>query len=786
MAATKIPAEAARPRVDPARFDFDTTASVAPGLDVGAAAARLQPRARAALEVAVAVRSPGCHVFASGSPHLGKVETVLAVLRGAAAGLPRAADWAYVVDESPERPAPLELPVGEGPRYAKGVADAVEVVRRELPRLARSGRFRTRRAALQRAADAEEATILTGLKRSLRPLGFDVRRVEGALEAVPLSRGRPVRRALERLPARQRARIEATLSKVSEVVEETNRRLAQAAADFEAKGGALDEEAAVEVARRALAPLGEAFRAAPAAVAHLDRLVAAVGRSHALFLQPAADSPSPRPDDPLLRFRVHVLVTQAEAVGAPVVFEPRPSVSALFGELGHDVVQGVLTTDFTRLRPGALHRANGGFLVLSAREVVAQPEVWSALKRCLRTREVQLELEEESGLALAQSLRPAPLPLRCTVVLAGEVELFEALFEEDPEFRELFGVRADFDDTAPFDEASVRDAAAVLAALGRRAGVHPVDASGVARLLEASLRLAGDQHRLSLAWDRLRGLILEAHHEAVTDGADRVRDVHVRRAEAASQWRSGLHREHLADELRRGVLRVQVTGEALGQVNGLALGALGNSVAGRPVRVSARVGPGLRGVVDVERQAELSGPVHRKAVLQLTGYLLGRFARERPLVLDATLTFEQSYGPVEGDSASMAEVVALVSALAEAPVRQALAVSCSLGLDGAAQAVGGVTEKVEAFYDACAALGLDGQQGVVLCAANAQHLVLRDDVCDAIARGRFHLHAVTHVDDALALLLGLGRDEVDARVHRRLAAFHQAVRGLAAGAGDHS
>ncbi|MEW6433142.1 MAG: AAA family ATPase [Myxococcota bacterium] len=786
MAATTIPAEAARPRVDPARFDFETTDAVSPVLEVGAAAVRLQPRAKAALEVAMATRAPGFHVFASGTPHLGKVETVLAVLHGAAGALPRAADWVYVFDEDePDRPRPVELPGGDGPRFAKAVADAVEAVRRELPRLARSGRYRKRHADLHGAAGQEESNILGALKKEMRALGFDVRRIEGQLEAVPLARGKPVTKALERLSAKQRAAIEATLPRVSDLVEETNRQLSQAAVDFDAKHATLDREAAREVAARALAPVREAFRAAPGALLHLERLAAALEQHHGLFLRPPGDAPTPpalqaqQPkSDPFLRFQVHVLVTHDEEAGAPVVKESRPSLGTLFGTIAKEVEFGVLTTDFTHLKPGALHRANGGFLVMPARAVVSQEPVWTALKRSLRTREVQLEPDEEPGMSTAQALRPAPLPLRCTVVLTGEVELFEALYDQDAEFRELFGVRADFDDSTPLDAAAVRDATVVLAALVRREGTRPVDASGVARLLEAGLRLAGDQQRLSLEWDRVRNVLVEASHEAQKDASDRVRAVHVRRAEDAARWRSGLHREHLAQDLKRGILRVQVAGEALGQVNALALSTLGDSVVGRPVRVSARVGPGARGLIDVERQAHLSGPVHQKAVLQLSGYLLGRFAREQPLALEATLTFEQSYGPVEGDSASVAELAALLSALADAPVRQALAVSCSLGLDGAAQAVGGATQKVEAFFDACSALGLDGQQGVILSAANAQHLVLRDDVCEAIARGRFHLYTVRHADEALELLLGLPSAEVDARVGRRLSSFVEAVRKL--------
>lgn len=784
MAAREIPAEAARPRVDPSRFDFDTTDTL-PRLEVGEAAIRLQPRARAALEVAVATRAPGFHVFASGSPHLGKVETVLAVLKAAALALPGADDWAYVFDEEqPDRPRPLRLPGGRGPRFAKAVAEAVELVKRELPRLARSGRYRKRHADLDQEGHAEEARILGQLKTRIRALDFDVRRIEGSLEALPLSRGRPVTKALEKLPAKQRRAIEERLPQVSELVEETNRELSKAAAAFEARHDALDAQAAAEVAQRALAELERESADAPEASAHLARLRAALAKHHALFLRPPSPAPeggSPQPrSDPFLRFQVHVLVTHAGSRGAPVVKENRPSLGALFGAIAKEVEFGVLTTDFTHVQPGALHRANGGFLVMPARALVTQDGAWAALKRCLRTREVQLEAEEEQGPSTTQALRPAPVPLACTVVLTGEVDVFEALYDQDPEFRELFNVRADFDDSAPSDAAAVGDATGVLAALARREGTRPIDPGGVARLLEASHRLAGDQQRLSLEWDRLRALLLEANHEAAKDEASRVRAQHVRRAEDAAAWRAGLHREHLAQDLRRGVLRVQVRGHALGQVNALALSTLGDTVVGRPVRVSARVGPGARGLVDIERQARLSGPVHAKAVLQLQGYLLGRFARERPLTLDATLTFEQSYGPVEGDSASVAELVALVSVLADAPVRQALAVTSSLGQDGAAQAVGGVTEKVEAFFDACQALGLDGEQGVVLAAANAQHLVLRDDVCQAIERARFHLYTVEHVDHVFQLLLGLSPEELDARVARRLASFYEAVRHVTA------
>lgn len=779
MATRLVSAEDARPRLDPTRLAGEPAAPEA----VGAAAMRLHPRARATLELAVAAHAPGFHVFAAGSPHLGKIEGVLAMLESAAKGQAKADDWLYVFDEARhERPLPLRLPGGEGPRFARAVADAVARFGRELPPALRSGPLRRKEAALQAETRAAEQEALATLREQLKAKRFVVRRVEGQLEAAPIIKGRPATKPLDQLPAAQRADVEARLPEVGALVEEMNDRLAEIVAAAEKKATELRREAARKLAARSLDPLRRAYRGCPDAVAHVARLEDALVTNHELFLEgepppaPPGAPPLPTREERLRRFAVHVLVTHEGADGPPIVREGNPTGPALFGTLSREVEFGVLKTDFTHLRPGALHRANGGFLVMPARAVVTQPELWSALKRALRSGELRLEEGVEEGPVAAQPLVPAPVQLACTVVLTGELEVYDALFEQDPDFRELFGLRADFDDSAPLDDRSLADAATVLASLAERERLLPLDTSAQARVLEAALRLAEDQRRLSLEWDRLRLLLVQATHEAKRDQAPRVSAAHVRRAEEAAAWRSGLHREQLLEHVRRGLLRAQVRGEAPGQVNALSLSSVGDTVIGRVSRVASRVGPGTRGLIDIEHRASLSGPLHAKAVWQLQGYLLGRFGTVRPLAFDATLTFEQSYAIVEGDSASVAELVALVSALSEVPVKQSLAVSCSLGQDGAAQVVGGVSDKIEGFFDTCHALGLDGTQGVIVAAGNVQHLVLREDVVEAIAQGRFHLHAIDHADDALSLLLGCSASELDVRVARRLDAFAAAVR----------
>ncbi len=772
MSTHPVSAEAVRPHVDPARFDFESTDELAPGQSVGEAVMKLQPRARAALELVVATR--GFHVFASGAPHLMKLDAVLAELRTASARLPRADDWLYVFNERhPERPLPLRVPGGEGPRLARLLDEALVRLERELNRVLNGGRLRRQFVALEEEAQQAEQRVLAALKAALRARHFDVRRIEGQLEALPLWKGKVVTAPLEKLRGAQRRTIEARLPEIAEPVEAANRELGEIHAGFATRHLALRNDAARELAAVALADVEREFANCPDAVAHFARLRQALVEHHGLFVEHDEKDPEPGVD-PLRRFRAHVLVSQGAEASAPVLKEGRPSVEGLFGSISRELSQGVLSTHFMHLHPGALHRANGGFLVLPVRALLAQPEVWVGLLRCLRTRELPFPQGGEA-LATAEAMAPAPMPLECCVVLTGELELFEALYDNDPDFRELFAVRADFTDSTVTSTTSLAQAAAVIATLVRQERLPAFDASAVARCLEHAQRLAGDQQRLSLEWDRLRGLLVEAGLEAKKDGALRVHAGHLRRAEAAARWRGGLDRERLEDHVRRGLLRLQVSGAALGQVNALALSEQGDSVLGRVARVSARVGPGVRGVIDIEHGAELSGPVHVKAVMQLQGYLLGRFGAQRPMTLDATLTFEQSYFAVEGDSASVAELVALLSALADVPVHQHLAVSCSLGQDGSAQVVGGISDKIEGFFDACRVLGLDGTQGVILAAQNVQHLVLREEVVEAIAAGRFHLHAIDHVDDAVELLLGLTPAELDARVGRRLEAFRDSL-----------
>jgi predicted ATP-dependent protease len=494
----------------------------------------------------------------------------------------------------------------------------------------------------------------------------------------------------------------------------------------------------------------------------------------------------------LRRYGVNVMVDRSGQAGGPVVFEDLPNVANLAGRVEHHAHFGTLVTDFTLIRPGALHRANGGWLIVDARRLLAQPFAWEELKRALRSREIRIEPPERLlGLGGTSTLEPQPIPLDVKVVLIGDRLLHHLLCLYDPEFAQLFRIQADFEDEIARSADTDLGFARLVATIARRGGLRPLERPAVERVLREACRRAGDATRISADVSSLEDLLREADHRAAAVGRPAVAPADVERAARAHERRAGRIRERLLEEVLRGTLRVETAGRRVGQVNGLSVAFAGGVAFGRPTRISARVRLGRGEVVDIEREVELGGPLHSKGVLILAGYLGGRYCRAQPLTLAATLVMEQSYGGVEGDSASSAELYALLSAIADAPIRQSLAVTGSVDQLGRVQAVGGVTEKVEGFFEVCRARGLTGEEGVLVPAANVPHLVLRDEVLAAVAEERFRIFPVETVEQGMELLTGLppgapdaqGRfpeGTLDARVDASLVALAARARAFAA------
>jgi lon-related putative ATP-dependent protease len=455
------------------------------------------------------------------------------------------------------------------------------------------------------------------------------------------------------------------------------------------------------------------------------------------------------------RFEVNVLVDNTHCEGAPVIVENHPSYHNLMGRIEHEVVLGATLTNFTLIRPGALHRANGGYLILPAREVLLNQYAWEGLQRALRDQALRIvELGTQLGLLSTATLEPEPMPLNVKVVLIGTPMLYYLLSEHDEDFAKLFKVKAEFATLMDRTKETEREYALFVKAVIDENDLLPFEHTAVARIIEYGSRLAESQNKLSTRFGSIADLIRESAHWAQNDGNEIVDAASVDRAIDESIYRSNLIEERLQDMVKEGSLLIDVSGEKVGQINALSVLEIGGYAFGRPTRITATVYPGKEGVVDIEREAKLGGPIHTKGVLIISGFLGSRYGQEQTLSLSSRITFEQSYDEVEGDSASAAELIAILSALADVPLRQDRAITGSVNQHGTIQVVGGINEKIEGFFDTCLQEGLSGSQGVIIPHGNQSHLMLKQRVVDAVAAGKFHIWPISTIDEGLRLLTG--------------------------------
>jgi predicted ATP-dependent protease len=653
-------------------------------------------------------------------------------------------------------------------------------LRRALQAAFESEDFRHRKDAVEAEAKRPQEEALARLTESADDRGLALVRTPVGMMLAPVKDGRPMPpEDFRALPAAERQALETAMAELQGELEHVLHQAPQWQREAHRRVEALVRE----TTRQAVGPLIDEMRRdfadLPAVQAHLDAVADDVTESVAAFLTVAGEptnavqaagaalvrgAPPGGEEMPALnRYKVNLLVDNAGLNGAPVIVEDHPTYDNLVGRVEHVARMGTLVTDFTLIRAGALHRANGGFLVIDARRLLGEPYAWDALKRLLRAREIRIEpLGERLSLVSTVGLEPEPIALDVRVVLIGDPLLYALLYELDPDFADLFKVPVDFGPDMDRTEEATGAFARLIATQARSDGLRPLDAAAVARVIDHAARRAEDAEKLSLHRRDLADLLREADWWAGEASADTIDADHVRHAIDAAIHRADRRRERAQEAIRRDILRIETAGAAVGQVNGLSVARLGGFSFGRPTRISARVRLGGGKVVDIEREVELGGPLHSKGVLILQGFLGARYARDKPLALAASLVFEQSYGGVDGDSASAAELYALLSALAEVPIAQGRAVTGSVDQHGRIQAIGAVNEKIEGFFDVCAARGLTGDQGVLIPEANRPHLMLRDDVVAAAAAGRFHVWPVTTVDQGMTLLTGL-----DAGTRRR-------------------
>jgi lon-related putative ATP-dependent protease len=801
--ARPLPPSALCRRCDPATLGFETTADLP---DVAGIIG--QERAGEAVRFAIGIRRYGYNLYALGTSGMGKHGFVRAFLERRAAGEAPAPDWCYVHDfADPRRPRALRLPPGRAPHLREDMLRLVDGLRAAIPAVFEGEDYRTRKKLVEDQWNAQHEKAFSAIEEKARRRGIAILKTPSGVGMAPARDGEVIEpEAFQKLPAREQERWKADMAAVQQELQEALATLPREARRQRDELRRLDRLVTASATSHLVDEVRARWADVPAVLEYLaevgkdvvdnaeDFLPAPEGASavKALFAGRAGER------RPARRYQVNVLVTRSPGGGAPLVYEDHPTHANLVGRVEHLAEMGNLVTDFTLVQAGALHRANGGYLIVDARRLLLQPLAWDELKRALRSKVIRIEsVGQALSLTATASLEPEPIPLDVKVVLLGERHLYYLLSQLDPEFPELFKVAADFEEEIERTGEGEQLYARLLGTFARREGLRPLDRGAVARAIEHASRRAADVDRLQVHAETVADLLREADHLAGEAGAATVASAHVQAALDAQVRRASRVKERIQEDIRRGTLLIDTRGEAVGQVNGLVVLQLGGYAFGRPSRITARVRLGSGNVVDIEKEVALGGPLHSKGVLILSGFLGQRFASERPLSLAASLVFEQSYSGVEGDSASCGELVALLSALAEVEVKQGRAVTGSVNQHGQVQPIGGVNEKVEGFFDVCRAAGLTGDQGVLVPASNVKHLMLRADVVEAAEKGLFHVWPVATVDEAVELLTGVPAGErgedgrypegsVNRRVDDRLAAFAEKARnfGRASGAAN--
>ena len=765
-----------------------------------AAAPLGQSRAMEALRFALDLRDTGYNVFAMGPEALGKREVVLDKLKAHAADDPAPFDLCYVDNfAEARRPRLLRLPAGTGRRLREDVVELVRGLKPSLSAAFENEEYRTQKETLEQGVKDRQEQAIHEVEAEARERSVALQRTPMGFSFMPMRDGEVIPPDdFNKLPDDERQRFRDAISELERRLQAAVRQFPKWVSEVREQVRDLTRRTADHALGHLFEPLHERYDEHAEVRTFLDGVRADILDHVETILEIPDEGFGVRAEnvepghDLIRRYLVNLLVDAGGATGAPVVVEDDPSYERLFGRIEHRARQGALTTDLHLIREGALHRANGGYLVLEVQRLLTRPFAWDALTRALERGEVAIEPPMQAmGLMSTTTLEPQPAPLQVKVVLLGSRTLYHLLRAYEPKFPRLFKIAADFEEEVRHDDGQLEAFGRERRAQAEADKLLPVAAGGLARLAEYAARRSGDRHKLSTERETLADVLREADVLARRGGCDHVDRAAVDDAIEGRLHRLGRPREKTLEVIEEGTVRIATAGTATGQVNGLAVADLGEAAFGKPARITARVRMGSAGVVDIEREAKLGGPVHAKGVLILAGYVSAHYAADVPLSLHASLVFEQSYGGVEGDSASSAELFALLSALAEVPLAQNLAVTGSVNQYGEIQAIGGVNEKIEGFFDLCEAQGLDGDQGVLIPQANARHLMLHRRVRDAVAAGRFRIHAIDQVDEGLELLTGrtagargddgrFGEGSVHDRVDRRLRDFAERRRAYGA------
>ena len=752
-----LPSQRLYRAADLSALSFETTAELEPGdWLVG------QQRALDAIEFGTGIDKPGFNLFVIGPNGMRSQRAIEHVLQDAARKGASPPDWVYVNNfDDPHKPTAIELPAGRAVDFRDAMHALVDDLKTALPAVFESENYQSRRGAVDQAFQSKQSEAFAALHEKAAAKNIIILRTPMGFALAPARNGEPVPPDEFRTwPEEKRKEIQITIEQLEKDLEHIVRQLPQWEKERRDEIRKLNREIAKYAIGQFIDTAKTHFTDIPKILRYLEAIRADLIENIGMFMAKSEGDESPTSreqiEEPFDRYTVNVLVGRSEhEAGVPIVEELHPTLGNLLGSIEYISYHGVLVTNFHLIKAGAIHRANGGYLLLDARSLLSEPFSWTALKRTLRKQEIRIEdLSRFIGLTSTVSLEPDPIPLDVKVILFGDRVLYYLLATFDPDLAEHFKVLADLEDDVDRTPSAEAAHARLVAVLAKRQGLKPVDRAGTTLIIEHAARLADHANKLTLVVDQLNDLLAEADFWAGKAGRAVTARADVETAIEQKTRRSARLRDRTQESILENVELIDTSGSRVGQVNALSVAELAGFRFGRPTRITCRVRPGSGKVVDIEREVELGGPIHSKGVLILSGFLAGRYALDTPMSLFASLVFEQSYGGIEGDSASSAELYALLSALAELPLRQDLAVTGSVNQQGQVQAIGGVNEKIEGFFDICQRRGLTGTQGVLIPSANVQNLMLRHDVIEACSAGRFSVYAVTTIDQGMELLTG--------------------------------
>lgn len=727
-----------------------------------------QERAIRSLRFGLDIPSGGFNIFVAGARGTGRTTAVRRFLTSIANDREVPPDYCYVNNfRNPYQPQALRLPAGEGYSFANDVGHLIEAARKEVPEAFQSDDYNARREDVVSSFNQKREELVEQLNLEAKEEGFVIQATQTGLFIVPVEDGKPLREQdILQLDEDKRQEIREGQRKLQDRLKTMQQKIQKLQAEARQAVEELDREVALYVVGQLFTDLEEKYSSLSDVVEYLEALKEDLLKNIDLFRSTADEQQNGElppwmrggqsQDEVFRRYEVNVLVDNGETTGAPVVEELNPTHNNLFGRIEKEARMGALATDFTLIRAGSLHKANGGFLLLPAEELLRNLFAWEGLKRVLKNEEIVIEeASERLGFMATRSLNPQAVPLKLKVVVVGTPEIYRLLHMYDPDFKELFKVKAEFTTDMECSGENVHKYSSFFHTLCTKEELPFLDESAVRKMVEHGSRLAGKQGKLSTRFADLADVVREAAHYVAQAGAERISEEHVVKTVDERTYRSNLLEERIHELIRDGVILIDTTDTAVGQVNGLSVLDVGDAAFGRPSRITATVGLGRRGLIDIEREAKLGGNIHSKGVMILSGFLTQRYGQMTPLSLTGRLVFEQSYGMVEGDSASSTELYALLSVLADRPIRQGLAVTGSVNQKGQLQSIGGVNEKIEGFYHVCKAKGLTGDQGVVIPASNQEDLMLKEEVVEAIGDGDFHVYACSTIDEGIEVLTGI-------------------------------